>query len=79
ISDELNYTKPDIEIFKKVEKSLNYKADEILYVGDDLRNDIIGSKEAGWKSLFLNVDEVEDYPSDIQEVKNFHEVIELFK
>lgn len=55
ISDELNSTKPDLEIFGKVEKSLGCTSEELLYIGDNYVNDIVGAKNAGWEAVLLNV------------------------
>lgn len=54
ISDELDLTKPDIEIFNYIEDKLQLKGEEILYIGDDLENDILGSHKANWHSIYLN-------------------------
>lgn len=78
ISDELNHTKPDVKIFKKVERSLGYKNKEILYIGDDFKNDIIGAKNADWDTIYLDVHNRNKISTDIKTANNFSEVINIF-
>ncbi len=54
ISDEVGIAKPDPTIFKIAAERLGLQAEEILYVGDTWINDIVGSSEAGWQSLWFN-------------------------
>lgn len=59
ISDELKCSKPDLQIFKKVEEILGFQKEEIVYIGDNYINDIVGAKEAGWEAILLNVHQYE--------------------
>lgn len=79
ISDEMNSTKPNREIFQAVEKALGYKGEEVLYIGDDLENDIIGAQNSNWKSIYLNVHELNNIPIETKIVKEFEEILEFFQ
>ena len=79
ISDELDYTKPDIEIFKKVEKKLGFESEEILYIGDDYVNDIVGASNAEWKTIFMNIHGNEEIIDNKTAVTNFSEIIHYLK
>lgn len=55
ISSELSFSKPNVEIFKFAEKNVHKNFHhEIYFVGDSYNNDVIGSINAGWKSIWLN-------------------------
>ncbi len=54
ISGEVGCQKPDNIIFQKMEEILQLAPDEITYVGDSFENDVVGSRQAGWHSIWLN-------------------------
>ena len=54
ISQATGYEKPDVEIFELGKKQFSLNPENSLYVGDNFNNDVIGSKRAGWQSLWLN-------------------------
>jgi putative hydrolase of the HAD superfamily len=56
LSCELGYEKPDIRAFRAAEKILGARSDEILHVGDSVRNDGAGPEAAGWRSLVIGRD-----------------------
>ena len=74
ISDELGYSKPDVDIFKLVERDLD--VENILYIGDDYYNDIIGAQSVGWKSFHL-AKQVTKYSLATQTVGNFDEILSV--
>lgn len=53
ISEELNLSKPDKEIFEFAKKRLKAEGN-CLFVGDSWEHDVVGAIEAGWESIFLN-------------------------
>jgi putative hydrolase of the HAD superfamily len=71
ISDTIGWRKPHPKIFETFLDSLNVKADETVYVGDDLEADIKGAKDSGILAVFINrkkvkMEELEgDYKPDI--------------
>lgn len=79
ISEELNYSKPDIELFKQVEHTLGYQSHELAYIGDNYQNDIFGSTQAGWHAVHYfhpaNNGKELNHPATIHHIK---EVINLF-
>ena len=54
ISGSLNVSKPDEKIFKIVEEKMNISPKYTYYIGDSIKNDIMGAKKAGWKMIWLN-------------------------
>ncbi|MFL8800293.1 MULTISPECIES: HAD family hydrolase [unclassified Clostridioides] len=54
ISSEVGFSKPDINIFRMAENVMNLDRENTYYVGDSYKNDVVGSKKAGWKSIWMN-------------------------
>lgn len=54
ISSEVGWRKPAPEFFDIVCQQTNCRADEILFVGDDLVNDIHGAKQAGMATAWID-------------------------
>ncbi len=54
VSAEVGIAKPSVEIFRHAEKKLALEQAQTLYVGDSYANDIVGAKDAGWQSVWLN-------------------------
>ncbi|GMQ82012.1 MAG: HAD-IA family hydrolase [Rhodothermia bacterium] len=48
ISEEVGYMKPDPRIFDHAASAVNCAPDEILYIGDSYRSDVLGGRRAGW-------------------------------
>lgn len=53
VSSELGFPKPDPRFFASVQALLGLPAAEVLMVGDDWTNDILGARAAGWQALYL--------------------------
>lgn len=53
-SYEEGLLKTDPEMFKKLLKKLKVKADDVIMVGDSLPTDVIGSRNAGIRSILLD-------------------------
>lgn len=56
ISSEVGHRKPSGEFFQAVLKMTGARANEILVVGDDERNDVRGARNAGLRALHLKRD-----------------------
>ena len=56
ISAEVGWEKPDIRLFRAVERQCGLSSHEILHVGDSFRHDGTGPREAGWYALVLGED-----------------------
>ncbi len=53
-SQETGYLKPQPEIFKEAAKQAGVKISESMYIGDQYQIDVLGSKKAGMKGVFLD-------------------------
>ena len=53
VSGDFGYRKPDARLFKKALKKLNLKANEVIFIGNDLYRDIYGANSIGMKSIFF--------------------------
>ncbi len=56
ISSEAGYAKPSTEIFRRALARHGAAPGEALHVGDDLRNDYLGAREAGLRPVLLQRD-----------------------
>ncbi len=54
ISSEVGYSKPDGRFFEFAAAQLVLTPSEILLVGDDWTNDILGARAAGWQAVWLD-------------------------
>jgi putative hydrolase of the HAD superfamily len=54
ISAEVGWRKPAAEFFATVCRTVGLPADQILYVGDDLTNDVQGAQSAGVHAVWFN-------------------------
>ena len=87
ISSELNTNKPDTKIFDIARKEVAHKLlpQNCYYVGDSYKNDVIGSKKAGWNAIWYNRRHQELSNDSIKPdylVKNdeelYHTILKLF-
>jgi putative hydrolase of the HAD superfamily len=53
-SQDMGFEKPDRRIFEAALEHANCAAHELLHVGDSLKNDVYGARNAGIKSVWLN-------------------------
>lgn len=51
ISDEVGLAKPNQRIFELAEKAAGVGPSEIVFYGDDFKNDIEPAKKRGWKTI----------------------------
>lgn len=49
ISEEVGYMKPDVRIFNHAAAEAGFPAEQILYIGDSYRSDVLGGQQAGWQ------------------------------
>ncbi|MGX7149988.1 HAD family hydrolase [Enterococcus ureasiticus] len=54
VSGELEMAKPDKRIFYYVENQMKLETQKTFYIGDSYRNDVLGAKSAGWKTIWYN-------------------------
>lgn len=53
ISEEIGMTKPDEKIFILAETTVGAHPSDIIFFGDDLKNDIEPAKKRGWKTILI--------------------------
>ncbi|MGM9530605.1 HAD family hydrolase [Intestinibacter sp.] len=46
--------KPHSDVFKFVEDKMNLDPEDTYYIGDTFANDVVGAKNAGWNSIWIN-------------------------
>ena len=79
ISQELGYHKPSKVIFDEMAKITGSQPEEIVYIGNDYRKDIMGAHGAGWRTVWVNRKDEE--PGEIQPdwtIKELSELLEIF-
>ncbi|MFV0556792.1 MAG: HAD family hydrolase [Lactovum sp.] len=83
VSEETGFSKPDKEIFDLMREKLQLTAEELLYVGDNYENDILGGAHSGWKTLWINHQKMKkDFLKDKQadyEIHSHKELLLLMK
>ena len=53
LSSHHRYKKPDVRLFQTAMKKLRVKPEESLYIGDNLRKDLVGAKKAGMRFIYF--------------------------
>jgi HAD superfamily hydrolase (TIGR01549 family) len=59
-SEELGVRKPDLAFFETMLSRSGFRADEVMYVGDSIKLDVMPSAKAGMKSVLI--DRLDLYP-----------------
>ena len=54
VSGDYSINKPDVRIFEIMQEKLQLPNDSLYYIGDSLKNDIVGANNAGWKTIWIN-------------------------
>ena len=54
VSGDLPFRKPDVRIFREMERRLHLAPAQLIYVGDAFDLDMVGAQEAGWQSVWFN-------------------------
>lgn len=54
ISSEMGAEKPDLRVFRAVEKALNISPESCLHIGDHFAHDYAAAQAAGWQALLLS-------------------------
>jgi putative hydrolase of the HAD superfamily len=79
-AEKVGHAKPKPEAFLAVADSLGLRPEQILYVGDEPRLDVMGSRAAGCRSVWINRRET-PWPADLSpaadlEVSNLLELVD---
>lgn len=71
ISENENYRKPSLEFYELALKKINVNPEEVLYIGDSLKLDIIPTKKLGIKSLLIDRQNIfSRFPDRISNMKD---------
>ena len=60
LSSHYGYKKPDVRLFQTAMKKLRVKPQEALYIGDNLRKDLVGAKRADMRFIYFG-QEIQEY------------------
>jgi putative hydrolase of the HAD superfamily len=60
ISEDVGVLKPDPKVFAHATQKTGVAKDEILYVGDSFRSDIVGGSQFGWNTAWFTTNGNED-------------------
>jgi FMN hydrolase / 5-amino-6-(5-phospho-D-ribitylamino)uracil phosphatase len=75
--------KPDQRIFGHFCESLNIEPDECLYVGDDPVYDVVGARDAGMRTVWVNRDNSMTWPQELEsaeaEISDLYQLLELLQ
>ncbi len=66
LSEEVGIRKPDPRIFAMAANLLGVSPDECLFVGDSYSHDVVGAKQAGMRTCWLNPGSLESQGSDVE-------------
>jgi putative hydrolase of the HAD superfamily len=53
-SDEIGIRKPDSQIFNIVTQKLSVKPNEVIHIGDNLKSDVWGAQQAGFRAIYFS-------------------------
>ncbi len=62
ISSDVGWKKPYSEIFNIAFQKFGIDKNDSFYVGNDLRDDILGASRAGMKTVYIKTEQSRDYP-----------------
>lgn len=80
VSRDLGVRKPDSEIFRYTLEKINVKPEEAIHVGDSIKHDVVGAKNAGIKAVWIKTEgqEVIEAPDHvIQKITELPKIIAL--
>ena len=76
ISGEFTHRKPDKEIFEYTAKQLGLETNECVYVGDNYKIDVLGSKNAGMLPVFISRNN--EVHEDVLTIKAIKDLLDCF-
>lgn len=84
-SAQIGFCKPDKRCFEYVLKKLKTSPDQVIMIGDDLKNDILGAQQVGIKTIYMkknfNITPMGD-PKNVEpdaEISNLMEVVPIIE
>lgn len=81
-SAQYGFRKPDKLIFDLSARKLNLQTKDILFIGDNYENDVIGSLDAGMKSIFLSQEKIctcDNYLGKYKLFNSWQQITKYFK
>ncbi len=75
ISSEIGWRKPSREFFNNLARIADCRAEEILMVGDDIENDVLGARKAGLDAIHLRPPN--ESKSEVREIHALNDVLNL--
>lgn len=78
--NELSAKKPNLIFYQNLVEKMNQPVEKVVMVGDDYIKDIVGSKLAGWKSIWFNpsgLPSIGHLPFQDMEIRNLNEILEV--
>lgn len=83
ISDQVGISKPNPKLYQTALRELNLEADEVMYVGDNLKNDIIPPKSLGmwttWARRAANPDQDPEAAAPHHIVDDFQQLAAILR
>ncbi len=79
---DLRVKKPEVVFFHKIQEMLSCNGSEIVMIGDNYQQDIIGAKQAGWRTIWFNANKriaPAHLPLHDLEVKHLSEISDALK
>jgi HAD superfamily hydrolase (TIGR01509 family) len=64
ISEEVGYSKPAKEIYQMAMDTFHVEANEVIFIGDSLKNDVIAPMILGMRAIWVN-NHAESLPADV--------------
>lgn len=77
ISSEVGFQKPSHQFFEALLTTVNRHPHEVLFVGDDLENDVMGPKQAGINAIHLNRQHELNKPLATDSIASLRELVAL--
>lgn len=78
-SEKIGMAKPNKGVFSYIETKVGFTGSEIMYIGDDFRNDIVGPSDLGWETVYFKPPVGEVYQHKGKTIDNFDDIIEYFQ
>lgn len=60
-SKDLGFEKPHLQFFKSIEKELKLGSSDFIMIGNHCEKDIAGAAQAGWKSVWFNENQSQEF------------------
>lgn len=78
-SENLKCYKPNPNFFRQILDDSGFAPNEVLFVGDSVRDDIIGPRSAGIKSVLVCRNGVPENAGQVHTISDLNGILEVFK